>query len=83
MLTMDRFRYLYSTPGHLKIADFGLAFDGHWAHSQSYYATQRYSLLERFGITINGDDGDMRAGDGRFLEVFPLHQSVNIHCSLC
>ncbi|KAK5119511.1 hypothetical protein LTR85_007611 [Meristemomyces frigidus] len=51
--------FLISSSGHLKISDFGLAFDGHWAHSQSYYNNQRYSLLEKLGIKVTGDTQDV------------------------
>ncbi|EMC96050.1 hypothetical protein BAUCODRAFT_71436 [Baudoinia panamericana UAMH 10762] len=51
--------FLISASGHLKISDFGLAFDGHWAHSQSYYYNQRYSLLDTLGITVLGDEQDV------------------------
>ncbi|KAF2174185.1 hypothetical protein M409DRAFT_62303 [Zasmidium cellare ATCC 36951] len=44
--------------GHLKISDFGLAFNGHWAHSQTYYNAQRETLLEKIGIKIKGDEFD-------------------------
>jgi serine/threonine protein kinase len=47
--------FLISALGHLKISDFGLAFDGHWAHDQSYFHGQRWSLLEKLGIEIKGD----------------------------
>ena len=47
--------FLISTSGHLKISDFGLAFDGHWAHDQSYFNYHRYSLLEKLGIHVRGD----------------------------
>lgn len=50
--------FLISSSGHLKISDFGLAFDGHWSHSQSYYASHRYDLIERLGIHVRGDDED-------------------------
>ena len=50
--------FLISSDGHLKISDFGLAFDGHWAHSQSYYKTHRYDLIEKLGIEIEGDEQD-------------------------
>ena len=50
--------FLISSDGHLKISDFGLAFDGHWAHSQSYYKTHRYDLIEKLGIDIEGDEQD-------------------------
>ena len=50
--------FLISASGHLKISDFGLAFDGHWAHDQSYFNNHRYSLLEILGIKIEGDSID-------------------------
>lgn len=50
--------FLISASGHLKISDFGLAFNGHWSHDQVYYHNQRYSLLERLGVTIKGDKED-------------------------
>ncbi|WPH00287.1 kinase-like protein [Acrodontium crateriforme] len=50
--------FLISASGHLKISDFGLAFDGHWTHSQSYYSNQRHSLLEKLGVQIVGDEQD-------------------------
>ena len=50
--------FLISASGHLKISDFGLAFDGHWSHDQGFYNHQRHSLLERLGITIHGDETD-------------------------
>lgn len=52
--------FLISASGHLKISDFGLAFDGHWSHDQSYYNHHRYSLLHRLGITVEGDEIDVK-----------------------
>lgn len=52
--------FLISASGHLKISDFGLAFNGHWAHDQMYYNNHRYSLIERLGIKINGDTKDQK-----------------------
>lgn len=52
--------FLISASGHLKISDFGLAFDGHWSHDVSYYSCQRYSLLGTLGIQINGDADDRK-----------------------
>lgn len=51
--------FLISASGHLKISDFGLAFDGHWAHSQAYHSNQRDGLLEKLGIKVTGDDQDV------------------------
>ncbi|KAI0843031.1 kinase-like protein [Hypoxylon sp. FL0890] len=54
--------FLISASGHLKISDFGLAFDGHWSHDTNYYHTQRYSLLQKFGIPVEGDAVDRAEG---------------------
>ena len=53
--------FLITASGHLQISDFGLAFDGHWTHSQTYYTDQRYSLLKMYGIHIDGDQEDREA----------------------
>lgn len=50
--------FLISASGHLKISDFGLAFNGHWSHDQAYYNSHRYSLLEKLGINVKGDAED-------------------------
>jgi serine/threonine protein kinase len=50
--------FLLSSSGHLKVSDFGLAFDGHWAHNQKYHNETRYSIADRLGIRIRGDDRD-------------------------
>ena len=50
--------FLISASGHLKISDFGLAFDGHWSHSQAYYSNHRSYLLDKLGIKIAGDEQD-------------------------
>ncbi|KAL5625180.1 hypothetical protein BROUX41_005240 [Berkeleyomyces rouxiae] len=39
--------FLISASGHLKISDFGLAFDGHWSHDSAYISAHRYSVLDR------------------------------------
>ncbi|OQO11649.1 hypothetical protein B0A48_03376 [Cryoendolithus antarcticus] len=51
--------FLISATGHLKISDFGLAFDGHWSHSQSYYSNQRHYLMDKLGIAVAGDEEDL------------------------
>lgn len=52
--------FLISATGHLKISDFGLAFDGHWSHDVSYYNYHRYSLLTKLGIHLDRDDVDRK-----------------------
>ena len=52
--------FLISASGHLKISDFGLAFDGHWSHDASYYNCHRYTLLKKLGISIDRDDTDQK-----------------------
>jgi protein-serine/threonine kinase len=54
--------FLISASGHLKISDFGLAFDGHWSHDSSYFNCIRYSLLRKLGIGVKGDSIDRREG---------------------
>ena len=50
--------FLISASGHLKISDFGLAFNGHWAHDQYYFKSHRQSLMEKLGIEVKGDSQD-------------------------
>ncbi|KAI9171594.1 FK506-binding protein [Paramyrothecium foliicola] len=54
--------FLISASGHLRLSDFGLAFDGHWSHDASYYNCHRYSLLRKLGINVNGDEVDQKEG---------------------
>jgi serine/threonine protein kinase len=51
--------FLITSSGHLKISDFGLAFDGHWSHSQTYYNEQRYGLLRDLDLQVQGDAQDL------------------------
>ncbi|PVI00081.1 Serine/threonine-protein kinase-like protein cbk1 [Periconia macrospinosa] len=50
--------FLITASGHLKISDFGLAFDGHWMHNQTYYNEQRYGLLNNLDLHVDGDAQD-------------------------
>lgn len=54
--------FLISASGHLKISDFGLAFDGHWTHDQSFFTNHRQSLMEKLGIEVKGDSLDRKEG---------------------
>ncbi len=38
--------------GHIRVSDFGLATDLHWAHDTSYYEHQRAALLKKHGIDL-------------------------------
>ncbi|KAF3768929.1 kinase-like protein, partial [Cryphonectria parasitica EP155] len=50
--------FLVSASGHLKISDFGLAFDGHWSHDTSYYHASRYSIVQKLNLKVEGDKQD-------------------------
>ncbi|KAK7719913.1 hypothetical protein SLS64_002094 [Diaporthe eres] len=50
--------FLVSASGHLKISDFGLAFDGHWSHDSSYYQASRYSIVQKLNLKVDGDEQD-------------------------
>ncbi|CDM34503.1 hypothetical protein DTO013E5_5006 [Penicillium roqueforti] len=67
--------FLISASGHLKISDFGLAFNGHWSHDQAYYNSHRYSLLEKLGIDVKGDSEDQEAS----AEAKELAPDIKLH----
>ncbi|KAF1810906.1 kinase-like protein, partial [Eremomyces bilateralis CBS 781.70] len=72
--------FLIDAKGHMKISDFGLAFDGHWSHNQQYFNERRYTLLERLGIHVRGDSKDeVDEGDGGSAKKYhrALHRSVS------
>ncbi|TIA83221.1 kinase-like protein [Aureobasidium pullulans] len=52
--------FLIHSSGHLKISDFGLAFDSHWSHFNDYYDTMRHSVLTKYDINLKGDAQDER-----------------------
>ncbi|KDN62231.1 putative serine/threonine-protein kinase cbk1 [Colletotrichum sublineola] len=56
--------FLIGADGHLKISDFGLAFDDHWSHDTSYYKWHRQWLLSLMGVRLDGDREDRRAARG-------------------
>lgn len=55
--------FLIDADGHLKISDFGLAFDGEWAHNQGYFNDQRQSLVEKLEIDLVGDEQDIEEAE--------------------
>jgi serine/threonine protein kinase len=52
--------FLIAYDGHLKISDFGLAFDGDWSHDQRFFQKNRQTLLEELGIHVDGDELDQQ-----------------------
>ncbi|KAK5956961.1 hypothetical protein OHC33_002450 [Knufia fluminis] len=52
--------FLIGADGHLKISDFGLAFDGFWEHDQKYFHKHRHSLMSSLGVDVEGDTEDQR-----------------------
>lgn len=50
--------FLISADGHLKISDFGLAFDGEWWHDQKFHHEPRQTLMDQLGLSLEGDDQD-------------------------
>ncbi|KZT70969.1 kinase-like protein [Daedalea quercina L-15889] len=49
--------FLFDPNGHIKLSDFGLATDLHWAHDTSYYEQQRLHLLHKHGIDLEDSFG--------------------------
>jgi protein-serine/threonine kinase len=44
--------FLFSPDGHIRVSDFGLATDLHWAHDSNYYEAQRQALLKKHGVDL-------------------------------
>lgn len=53
--------FLIGADGHLKISDFGLAFNGSWEHDQKYFYSQRHNLLSDLGVEVEGDKDDQKS----------------------
>ncbi|RIA98679.1 kinase-like domain-containing protein [Glomus cerebriforme] len=47
--------FLFDAEGHIRLSDFGLATDFHWAHDSQYYEQQRRDLLRKTGVDIETD----------------------------
>ena len=52
--------FLIGADGHLKISDFGLAFDGQWEHDQKFFHNHRHNMLEKLKIEVIGDEQDQQ-----------------------
>ncbi|OCH95179.1 kinase-like protein [Obba rivulosa] len=57
--------FLFDPEGHIKLSDFGLATDLHWAHDTSYYEQQRLHLLHKHGIDLEDSYGNGTADGTR------------------
>ncbi|EXJ91392.1 AGC/NDR protein kinase [Capronia coronata CBS 617.96] len=68
--------FLIAMDGHLKISDFGLAFDGEWSHDQKFYQQYRTSLLELLGIDPEGDEQDRQERE----ETEAQQRQQRVHC---
>jgi serine/threonine protein kinase len=55
--------FLFTSQGHVKLADFGLCQSFHWAHDGAYYDQQRKNMLKKHGIDLE-DSGSARAAGG-------------------
>ncbi|KAK4684758.1 hypothetical protein P7C73_g5406, partial [Tremellales sp. Uapishka_1] len=44
--------FLITPEGHIRVSDFGLATDLHWAHDTNHYEQQRLALLKKHGIDL-------------------------------
>ncbi|KIJ67938.1 hypothetical protein HYDPIDRAFT_148062 [Hydnomerulius pinastri MD-312] len=51
--------FLFDPEGHIRLSDFGLATDLHWAHDTSYYEQQRRHILHKYGIDLEDGNGTM------------------------
>ena len=75
--------FLIGADGHLKISDFGLAFNGLWEHDQKYYQRHRNSLMSDLALEVEGDHEDQRIA-ARHKKRLPDHQYTSVSDSkLC
>ncbi|KAJ3498560.1 hypothetical protein NLG97_g1016 [Lecanicillium saksenae] len=72
--------FLISASGHLKISDFGLAFDGHWSHDAAFYSWHRHSLFQHCRLSTGGDDKDEDANTkARVKKLAPTDPTKGFH----
>jgi serine/threonine protein kinase len=53
--------FLFTSKGHIKLADFGLCQSFHWAHDGAYYDQQRKNMLKKHGIDLEDSSAASRA----------------------
>lgn len=53
--------FLFTSQGHIKLADFGLCQSFHWAHDGAYYDQQRKNMLKKHGIDLEDSGARRRA----------------------
>ena len=68
--------FLIGADGHLKISDFGLAFDGEWEHDQQYFHKLRCDVLDKLDVEVTRDEQDIADeakvdNAKRVAEIFP------------
>jgi serine/threonine protein kinase len=68
--------FLISSSGHLKISDFGLAFDGHWSHDHAFHQGHRSKLMAKYNIEVGGDEQD-KSDDRVLLNAVKLAQAMH------
>ncbi|KAJ6783501.1 hypothetical protein PWT90_09094 [Aphanocladium album] len=71
--------FLISASGHLKISDFGLAFDGHWSHDAAFYSWHRHSLFQHCQLSTSADDKDDDSTKARVGKLAPIEQIQDLH----
>lgn len=71
--------FLFDRDGHLKISDFGLATDFHWAHDGAYYDHQRLVLLHKHGIDLEDGLPEIRKHDQAYFvrDIFRNESDLN------
>lgn len=77
MLIHPTDNFLFTSQGHLKLCDFGLAFSGHQTHDNEYLDQQRHELLKKVGIVMEEGTLDQKESQ-RIDENIPL-QSTQIN----
>ncbi|KAG0149915.1 hypothetical protein CROQUDRAFT_668824 [Cronartium quercuum f. sp. fusiforme G11] len=73
--------FLFDREGHLKISDFGLATDFHWAHDGAYYDHQRLVLLHKHGIDLEDGVPEIRKHDQSYFVRDELRDDHTLNAS--